>query len=82
MSNHLIQKIETAVRVNGGAWNGYFRRHGESVWQCILFPSLRLTEGDYAEPVHRLSAPAVELSAAERKRNAIRHRANSADGHA
>ena len=80
MNDHL-NKIKNAIRANGGAWNGYFRRHGDAVWQCILFPSLRLTDEDYAELVRRLSAPAVECSAADRKRNALRHKANVADGH-
>ncbi len=75
-----LSKIETAVRANGGGWNGYFRQHGEAVWQCILFPSLRLTTSDYAELVRRLSSPPVELSAAERKRNAVRAKADFADG--
>lgn len=76
-----LNKVENAVRANGGGWQAYFRQNGPEVWQCILFPSLHLTEADYAELVRRLSAPAIELSAAERKRNSLRHRANVADGY-
>lgn len=79
MINHM-REIETAVRANAGAWQAYFRQHGEASWQCILFPSVYLTESEYHLLASRLSAPPpAELTAEERKRNILRHRARVAD---
>lgn len=76
-----LDQIENAVRAqSGNSWTTLFRRQGAG-WQCILFPRRILTDAEYRALATRLSAPdgGQALSAAEVRRNALRHRASIAD---
>lgn len=75
-----LDQIEAAVRAQRGNWTTLFRRHGAG-WQCILYPRRTLTDAEYQALVARLNAPdgGQALSAAEVRRNALRHRASIAD---
>jgi hypothetical protein len=72
-----LHEIERAVRATGRDWRVLFRRHVGG-WQCILCPDRGLSEAEYAVISQRLAAP--DLSAEERRRNALRHRAVTGGG--
>ena len=75
-----LDQIENAVRAARGSWQTLFRRQGAG-WHCILFPRRILADAEYQELARRLSTPdgGQSLSAAEVRRNALRHRASIAD---
>lgn len=75
-----LDQIEVAVRAQNGHWAPFFRRHGAG-WHCILYPRHILTDEQYQTLAARLSEPVKvqNISAAERARNSLRHRAGLAD---
>jgi hypothetical protein len=72
-----LRKIEGAVRAKGSDWQTMFRRHNRA-WQCILFPSVALTETEYSTLSRRLAGPT--LTQADRQRNNLRALASRSDG--